>query len=48
MDTLYAGIARGESAPDALRAAKLALIRQGGSIARPYYWGPFELFTVSP
>jgi len=48
MDALYAGIARGSAAPDALRAAKLALMRQGGNVARPYYWGPFELFTVSP
>ncbi len=48
MDTLYAAIARGDAAPDALRAAKLALMRQGGHVARPYYWGPFEVFTVSP
>ena len=24
------------------------LIRQGGQLARPYYWGPFQLFTVAP
>jgi CHAT domain-containing protein len=48
MNTLYAGIATGQAAPDALRAAKLALMRQGGNVARPYYWGPFELFTVMP
>jgi CHAT domain-containing protein/tetratricopeptide (TPR) repeat protein len=48
MDTLYSGIASGLAAPDALRAAKLALMRRGGNVARPYYWGPFELFTVTP
>jgi tetratricopeptide (TPR) repeat protein len=48
MDTLYAGIARGETPPAALRAAKLALIGRGGHVARPYYWGPFEVFTVTP
>lgn len=48
MDALYAGMAQGQSAPAALRAAKLALMRQGGHVARPYYWGPFELFTVAP
>lgn len=48
METLYAGISRGEAAPDALRAAKLALIRKGGNVAKPYYWGPFEVFTVQP
>jgi hypothetical protein len=24
------------------------LIRRGGNFVKPYYWGPFELFTVSP
>ena len=31
-----------------LREAKLDLIRRGGHFIKPYYWGPFELFTVSP
>lgn len=48
MDGLYAGVARGERVPDALRAAKLALMQRGGHVARPYYWGPFEVFTVEP
>jgi CHAT domain-containing protein/tetratricopeptide (TPR) repeat protein len=48
MENLYAGIARGEPAPDALRDAKLSMLRSGGNIARPYYWGPFEVFTVQP
>ena len=32
----------------ALREAKLALIREGGQPAGPYYWGPFQLFTTVP
>jgi len=29
----------------ALRGAKLHLIRSGGAFRKPYYWGPFEVFT---
>ena len=46
MDCLYAGVAAGRTPGQALRAAKLDLIHQGGSLATPYYWAPFELFTV--
>ncbi len=46
MDRLYAGVAAGRTPGQALRAAKLDLIHQGGSLAKPYYWAPFELFTV--
>ena len=48
MDHLYGAMAQGLPPPTALRAAKLALINQGGHVAKPYYWGPFELFTVTP
>jgi len=48
MDTLYAGLARGEPPARALRNAKLTQLASTGALARPYYWGPFELFTVSP
>jgi CHAT domain-containing protein/Tfp pilus assembly protein PilF len=48
MDALYAGLAQGDSPSRALRRAKLAMLQRGGTLARPYYWGPFELFTVSP
>ena len=48
MDRVYAGLRAGESPSRALRSAKLSLIRQGGSLARPYNWGPFEIFTVTP
>ncbi len=47
MEGLYAGLARGEPPGRALRRAKLDLIRQGGTQAKPYYWAPFELFTVA-
>jgi CHAT domain-containing protein/Tfp pilus assembly protein PilF len=48
MDRLYAGITAGHSPARSLRDAKLELIRRGGRFVKPYYWGPFELFTVSP
>jgi CHAT domain-containing protein len=48
MDRVYAGLRAGESPSRALRSAKLSLVRQGGSLARPYNWGPFEMFTVTP
>jgi len=48
MDDLYAKIAAGESAAHALREAKLALIARGGNYAKPYYWGPFQVFTLVP
>jgi CHAT domain-containing protein len=47
MDRLYANLAAGQAPARALRRAKLSLIAQGGTFARPYNWGPFELFTVS-
>ena len=48
MDDLYAKIAAGETAAHALREAKLALIAKGGNYAKPYYWGPFQVFTLVP
>ncbi len=47
MDRLYAGVSSGEPPAAALRAAKLALVRAGGVYAKPYYWAPFQLFTVT-
>jgi len=47
MDRLYAGVSNGEPPATALRAAKLALVRAGGVYAKPYYWAPFQLFTVT-
>jgi CHAT domain-containing protein len=48
MDQLYAHIAAGKSAAQALRQAKLSLIAKGGNYAKPYYWGPFQVFTLVP
>jgi CHAT domain-containing protein len=48
MDVMYARLAAGDSPPRALRAAKLALVRNGGVTAKPYYWAPFQVFTVTP
>jgi CHAT domain-containing protein len=48
MNDLYERITAGDSPARALRAAKLGLIRRGGKYVKPYYWGPFELFTMSP
>ena len=46
MDQVYAKIAARVPPPRALREAKLAALRKGGTFARPYYWAPFEVFTV--
>jgi CHAT domain-containing protein len=48
MDVLYARLAAGEPAPRALREAKRSLMARGGNSALPYYWAPFQLYTVSP
>lgn len=48
MDELYGNLETGRPPARALREAKLALIRSGGQLAGPYYWGPFQLFTVVP
>jgi CHAT domain-containing protein len=45
MGVLYAQIAAGAEPADALRAAKLKLIHSGQEYRRPYYWGPFQLYT---
>ena len=48
MDVFYDGFSAGKSPAEALRAAKLALIRSGGNFRKPYYWGAFQLYTVGP
>lgn len=45
MSQLYAGIARGSSPAESLRAAKLSFIHAGGSYAKPFYWAPFQVYT---
>jgi CHAT domain-containing protein len=46
MDELYAGLQAGRPPARSLRDAKLALLREGGQLANPYYWGPFQLYTA--
>jgi CHAT domain-containing protein len=45
MDSLYAGMQKGMDAAEALRRAKLALIHSQTVARKPYYWGPFLIFT---
>ena len=48
MDVLYSRLAAGEPASRALREAKRSVMARGGNSAHPYYWAPFQLYTVSP
>ena len=48
MDALYSELAAGKRPADALRAAKLSLIATPGNLHKPYYWAPFQLYTVAP
>jgi CHAT domain-containing protein len=48
MDALYRDLAAGKRPAEALRAAKLALLASRGNFKKPYYWAPFELYTVAP
>jgi len=47
MDSMYGRLAVGDSPPAALRQAKLEMITRGGTTAKPYYWAPFQVFTVT-
>jgi tetratricopeptide (TPR) repeat protein len=46
MDRMYQQIAAGVAPAEALRQAKLSFHRTGYS--KPYYWGPFQLYTRRP
>ncbi|HXB55399.1 MAG TPA: CHAT domain-containing protein [Vicinamibacteria bacterium] len=48
MVDLYRGIRKGESPAEALREAKLCLLRSDGAYRKPFYWAPFVLYTRSP
>ena len=48
MDVLYSELAAGKPPAVALRAAKLSLIGSQGNLRKPYYWAPFQLYTVEP
>ncbi|HEY3838604.1 MAG TPA: CHAT domain-containing tetratricopeptide repeat protein [Bryobacteraceae bacterium] len=45
MKILYTQLAAGVNPPEALRTAKLSLIRSAHGYHRPYYWGPFQIYT---
>jgi CHAT domain-containing protein/Tfp pilus assembly protein PilF len=45
MGQVYEKLADGASPGEALRAAKLEMIRSGAATAKPYYWAPFQLFV---
>jgi CHAT domain-containing protein len=44
MTVLYRELAGGAAPIDALRTAKLSLLKAGGVVQKPYYWGPFQLY----
>jgi CHAT domain-containing protein/tetratricopeptide (TPR) repeat protein len=48
MDAMYGELAAGKRPAEALRAAKLAMIESKGNLKKPYYWAPFQLYTVAP
>jgi CHAT domain-containing protein/tetratricopeptide (TPR) repeat protein len=48
MQKMYGALGRKASPAAALREAKLALANSNTSFRKPYYWAPFQLFTVSP
>jgi CHAT domain-containing protein len=47
MANLYSEMAKGLGPAEALRAAKLGLLKSSGPYRKPYYWAPFQLFTRS-
>jgi CHAT domain-containing protein len=47
MDKLYEELQAGKPPDIALRAAKLALIRAPNVYRKPFYWGPFQLYSGS-
>jgi tetratricopeptide (TPR) repeat protein len=47
MGRFYGSLAAGDSPSRAFRQAKLWMMSRGGNYVKPYYWGAFEVFTVS-
>jgi CHAT domain-containing protein len=47
MDDFYTGLKSGKSPADALRAAKIKMIKAGDLNARPYYWASLQLYSGS-
>jgi CHAT domain-containing protein len=46
MDSFYAELTRGRDPDVALRAAKLSLLNSPGAFRKPYYWAPFQMYSV--
>jgi CHAT domain-containing protein len=46
MDRFYAELEKGSNPEEALRAAKLSLLR-GNTFRNPFYWAPFQLYAGS-
>jgi hypothetical protein len=47
MGGFYERVKNGKSPAEALRSAKLDMLKAPGAYRRPYYWAPFQLFTRS-
>jgi CHAT domain-containing protein len=47
MADFYGRLTAGAAPADALRKAKLALAHSTGVYRKPFYWGPFQLYTGS-
>ena len=45
MNSLYRNVESGVTASEALRKAKLDLMRSPGEFHKPFYWAPFQLYT---
>ena len=45
MADFYQEMTRGATPAEALRAAKLRLIHSSGAYRKPFYWGPFQLYS---
>ncbi len=48
MEALYRGLRAGQAPADALRAAKLLLLRSPTAYRKPFYWAPFMVYTRAP
>jgi CHAT domain-containing protein len=47
MSDFYGRLTKGAAPADALREAKLKLVHSKGAYRKPFYWGPFQLYTGS-
>ena len=47
MDQFYRELAKGKAASEALRNAKLAMLRARGPHRQPFYWAAFQLYSRS-